>query len=55
MLKTKMSTKFVKVILENARTGDIGDGMIFISNIERAIRIRTEEVGEDAIAGNLHQ
>ena len=32
-----------------ARTGTIGDGKIFISNIEQAIRIRTSEVGDDAI------
>jgi len=33
----------VEPILENARTGEIGDGVIFISTVERAIRIRTGE------------
>jgi nitrogen regulatory protein P-II 1 len=39
----------VKVIVENARTGEIGDGKIFIYNVEEIIRIRTSEKGEDAI------
>jgi len=36
----------VKAILESASTGRIGDGKIFVSNIEEAIRIRTGETGE---------
>ena len=32
-----------------ARSGAIGDGKIFVSNMEQAIRIRTSEIGEDAI------
>ena len=32
-----------------ARTGTIGDAKIFVSDIEQAIRIRTSEVGADAI------
>jgi nitrogen regulatory protein PII len=36
-------------IKSTARTGQIGDGKVFISNIEQAIRIRTNEVGEDAL------
>ena len=35
-------------IVEAARTGKIGDGKIFISKVERAIRVRTEE--KDALA-----
>jgi nitrogen regulatory protein P-II 1 len=38
-----------KAILENAKTGKIGDGKIFISHIEEAIRIRTEEKDEAAV------
>jgi len=38
-----------KVLLESARTGEIGDGKIFIYNIEEVIRIRTGEEGENAI------
>ena len=39
----------VKSILDNARTGEIGDGKIFISPVENAIRIRTGENGQSAI------
>jgi nitrogen regulatory protein P-II 1 len=39
----------VKVIQEKARTGDIGDGKIFVYPMEEAIRIRTGESGNDAI------
>ena len=36
-------------IVQAAKTGKIGDGKVFVSSIENAIRIRTEEKGEDAI------
>jgi len=39
----------VRVIQEAAHTGQIGDGKIFISNLEDVIRIRTAEKGEAAI------
>jgi nitrogen regulatory protein P-II 1 len=39
----------VEVILKSAKTGKIGDGKIFVSTIEQAIRIRTEEKGEQAV------
>jgi nitrogen regulatory protein PII len=39
----------IKVIQDNARTGEIGDGKIFIIPVENAIRIRTGETGKDAI------
>lgn len=39
----------VKAIQKNARTGEIGDGKIFIYNLENVIRIRTGEEGESAI------
>tara|TARA_B110000503_G_scaffold136827_1_gene219927 strand:+ start:112 stop:450 length:339 start_codon:yes stop_codon:yes gene_type:complete len=35
----------VKVILKSARTGDVGDGKIFVSDIKEAYRIRTGEKG----------
>ena len=41
--------KITKVILDNAKTGEIGDGKIFISPVENVIRIRTGEKGEQAI------
>ena len=39
----------VGAIIKAAKTGKIGDGKIFISPIEEAIRIRTEEKGEQAV------
>jgi len=39
----------VQAILRAARTGKIGDGKIFVLNVEQAIRIRTEERDEAAI------
>ena len=39
----------VEAIIAAARTGRIGDGKIFISNVEDAIRIRTGERGKDAL------
>jgi nitrogen regulatory protein P-II 1 len=39
----------VAAIIKGARTGKIGDGKIFVSNVEEAIRIRTEEKGEQAV------
>jgi nitrogen regulatory protein P-II 1 len=36
-------------VVQTAKTGKIGDGKVFVSNIEQAIRIRTEETGEKAI------
>lgn len=39
----------VEAIIETAQTGKIGDGKIFVSSVERVIRIRTGEENEDAI------
>jgi nitrogen regulatory protein P-II 1 len=39
----------VAVIVKAAKTGKIGDGKVFVSKIEDAIRIRTEEKGDQAI------
>ncbi len=39
----------IKAILENAKTGEIGDGKIFIYNLQDVVRIRTGEKGEEAI------
>lgn len=41
--------RIVKAIMESAKTGDIGDGKIFVSAMENAIRIRTGEEGEAAL------
>jgi len=41
--------KVVEVVVESAKTGKIGDGKIFISDIEKIVRIRTGETGSEAV------
>lgn len=41
--------KVIDAITASARTGKIGDGKIFVMNLEQAIRIRTGETGADAL------
>ncbi len=41
--------KIVDAILKTAKTGQVGDGKIFIYNVEDAVRIRTGESGKDAL------
>ncbi|MBM3846949.1 MAG: P-II family nitrogen regulator [Verrucomicrobia bacterium] len=42
-------TAAVGAIIKAAKTGKIGDGKIFVSTVEEAVRIRTEEKGEAAV------
>lgn len=49
VVEDKMLDKVVEAILIAAKTGRIGDGKIFISNIEEAVRIRTGETGPEAV------
>jgi nitrogen regulatory protein P-II 1 len=49
VLADNLVDKAVEAILTSAKTGRIGDGKIFISTVEDAIRIRTGETGADAI------
>ncbi len=39
----------ISTIIKAAKTGEVGDGKIFISTVDEAIRVRTEEVGEAAL------
>jgi len=39
----------IKAIITTAKTGKIGDGKVFVSPVEEAIRIRTEERGDKAV------
>ncbi len=41
--------KAVSTILAHAKTGQVGDGKIFVSTIDEVIRVRTEESGESAL------
>ena len=43
------SAPAVEAIVKAAKTGKIGDGKVFVSNIENAVRIRTDETGEQAV------
>jgi len=43
------AAEVVQLITDAAKTGKIGDGKIFVTNVEEVIRIRTGEKGEDAI------
>ena len=49
ILENEQLDDALKAILSSARTDKIGDGKIFVSNIEQAIRIRTSETGADAL------
>lgn len=49
VVKESIVSEIVELLKNTAYTGKIGDGKIFISNIEDAIRIRTGESGEIAI------
>ena len=48
-VKDDMLDAVIEAIMKAAYTGKIGDGKIFVYNIEQAIRVRTAEVGEDAL------
>jgi len=49
VLEASMVGKAVATIQDQARTGTIGDGKIFVLPLENVIRIRTGETGKDAI------
>jgi nitrogen regulatory protein P-II 1 len=49
IITDELKDKVIQAILGAARTGHIGDGKIFISRIDEAIRIRNDERGESAI------
>ena len=49
VLADSLAVSAVDAIVKAAKTGKIGDGKIFVSPIENAVRIRTEETGEQAV------
>ena len=49
VLGDAQADRAVAVILKSARTGKIGDGKVFVAPIEHAVRIRTEETGNEAL------
>ena len=48
-VKQEDAQKAVAAIVEAARTGEVGDGKIFVYQISRAVRIRTGEENESAL------
>jgi nitrogen regulatory protein PII len=48
-VKEELVESVVKTIIDSAKTGEIGDGKIFIYNIEQAYKIRTGETGKCAL------
>jgi nitrogen regulatory protein P-II 2 len=48
-VRDEMTEQVIEAITRVASTGKIGDGKIFVSNLEQVIRIRTGETGADAV------
>jgi len=48
-VRDKNLDKTIKAILDTARTGEIGDGKIFVVDIQQSYRIRTGESGDEAL------
>ncbi|MSQ25873.1 MAG: P-II family nitrogen regulator [Dehalococcoidia bacterium] len=49
VVKDADAEKAIAIIIENARTGEVGDGKIFVSTVTDAIRVRTGERGDKAL------
>ena len=49
ILADTMVDKAIDAIIKAARTGKIGDGKIFVTEVSQVVRIRTGETGEDAV------
>jgi nitrogen regulatory protein P-II 1 len=49
VVEASMTEKVIDVILTHTKTGQIGDGKIFVLPVEESVRIRTGEKGKDAI------
>ena len=49
VVSAEQSRLVIDTILRTARTGQIGDGKIFVTDLEEMVRIRTGEVGDDAL------
>jgi nitrogen regulatory protein P-II 2 len=48
-VSSELAAKTIDVIIAAARTGQIGDGKIFVITLEHAVRIRTSEIDSDAL------
>jgi len=41
--------KTIKTLVDSAKTGEVGDGKIFVSNVDQSVRIRTGEEGDESL------
>lgn len=49
VLPDEQVSEAVEAIIKGAKTGKIGDGKVFVSSVENAVRIRTGETGDQAV------
>jgi nitrogen regulatory protein P-II 1 len=49
VVPSDIADSVVEAIVETARTGNVGDGRVFVYDVEQSIRIRTGEDGEDSV------
>jgi nitrogen regulatory protein P-II 1 len=49
VMSDRAAESTVAAVVKSARTGKTGDGKVFVASIEQAVRIRTEETGDNAI------
>jgi nitrogen regulatory protein P-II 1 len=49
VVPARLADKVIETIIKTAKTGQVGDGKIFVYNVEDVIRVRTGESGEDAL------
>ena len=49
VVRDDQTQQAIDIIMANSRTGDVGDGKIFVTDLEQVVRIRTGETGSDAI------
>jgi nitrogen regulatory protein PII len=49
VVKDSLANQVISTIIKTTKSGEAGDGKIFVSEIDEAIRIRTEESGEEAL------
>ena len=49
VMREDLVQRAIETVQKAAKTGKIGDGKVFLSSVEQAVRIRTEEKGESAV------
>ena len=49
VVSDQVAESTVAAVVRSARTGKVGDGKVFVAKVEQAVRIRTEETGDNAI------